>query len=152
VYACGEPQAVPVPVQGPAGVTVDSSRCEFIKVRERVCLYAACAHLNNPQGRCSGSLSLCSRTWQVAGCALPHGQHSRRFGIQWASRCTRRNVKHVPESNVVGCCGRNTLRAVCVCMCMCCRVWQGLWLLACLVQQWRLSRRATCHCPVTGCP
>jgi hypothetical protein len=33
VYACGEPQAVPVPSQGPAGVTVDASRCNFIQVR-----------------------------------------------------------------------------------------------------------------------
>ncbi|KAF6250359.1 FAD-dependent oxidoreductase [Scenedesmus sp. NREL 46B-D3] len=31
VYACGEPQAVPVPGQGPAGVTVDASRCDVIK-------------------------------------------------------------------------------------------------------------------------
>jgi hypothetical protein len=34
VYACGEPQAAALPSQGPAGVTVDASRCDFIKVSE----------------------------------------------------------------------------------------------------------------------
>ncbi|WIA13222.1 hypothetical protein OEZ85_006814 [Tetradesmus obliquus] len=31
VYACGEPQDLPVPSQGPCGVTVDATRCDLIK-------------------------------------------------------------------------------------------------------------------------
>lgn len=34
VYVCGEPQALPLPPDGPAGVTVDAQRCQVLQVRE----------------------------------------------------------------------------------------------------------------------